>query len=363
MKTSRNNLVYLLTSLFAAIVFFPFFHQKSTSPADNIQQLLGQSNTIYLPLLIRYPPGAEWAPLDFANENVTDLYLDSDLPGHAFVSVLLAGVYETYDGGDTWIRQSDISSRVFDIAVHPITPETMYLATWSSYGMYWTQNGGETWEGIPGWPSLSPQLYSVAVHPLTPTLMLAGSGNFEPIGGEIFKTINGGQSWYIVSPMFTNALTFAFDPISPNVIYAGTQANRVQKSIDAGNTWFAASTGLPTEVGEAYDVHVVLHPNFPQKVYAATSSGVYVSEDQAQNWQGLWEGIDANFLLFDPQDSSIIYLGADDGVYVSYNTGVSWFPLAQCRSGISVTRLAFDPYNPNVIWAGTTNGLWQCVLH
>jgi hypothetical protein len=227
--------------------------------------------------------------------------------------------------------------------------------------MYWTQNGGETWEGIPGWSSLSPMLNSVGVHPITPTIMLAGSGNFEPIGGEIFKTINGGQSWYIVTQMFTNALTFAFDPVSPNVVYAGTKLAGVRKSMDAGNSWFAANNGLPTGTDGAHYIHVVLYPDSPQKVYAATSLGVYFSEDQAENWQGLWEGVDANYLLFDPQDSSQVYLGADDGVYVSYNTGASWFPLAQCRSGTSVTRLAFDPYNPNVIWAGTTSGLWRCI--
>jgi hypothetical protein len=87
-----------------------------------------------------------------------------------------------------------------------------------------------------------------------------------------------------------------------------------------------------------------------------------MSVDEAENWQGLWEGVDANFLLFDPQNPSTVYLGANDGIYVSYDTGVSWFPVGQCGAGTSVTRLAFDPYDTNVIWAGTTNGLWQCIL-
>jgi photosystem II stability/assembly factor-like uncharacterized protein len=350
-------------TLFAVNVFLPFLLKEPTLSANSIQQSSSESNSLYyLPIFVRQSFNATWLPLGFANEKVTDLYLDPELPGHVFVTVLLAGVYETYDGGDIWIRHSDVSSRAFDIAVHPITPETMYLATWSSYGMYWTQNGGETWEGIPGWSSLSPQLYSVAVHPLTPTLMLAGSGNFEPIGGEIFKTTNGGQSWYIVSPMFTNAVTFAFDPVSPSIVYAGTKLSGVRKSMDAGNTWYIANTGLPTGTGEVRDTHVILHPDSSQKVYAATSSGVYMSVDEAENWQGLWEGVDANFLLFDPQNPSTVYLGADDGIYVSYDTGVSWFPVGQCGAGTSVTRLAFDPYDTNVIWAGTTNGLWQCIL-
>lgn len=202
----------------------------------------------------------------------------------------------------------------------------------------------------------------MALHPLTPTIMLAGSGNWEPVGGEIFKTVNGGQNWYLVSSMFTNALTFAFDPISPTVVYAGTKLNGVRKSVNAGDSWFAANNGLPTGATGAHEIHVVLHPDSPQRVYAATSLGVYVSEDSAENWQALWEGVDANFLLFDPHISSTIYLGASDGIFASYDTGLSWSPLGQCGAGVSVKRLAPDPYNTNVIWAATDSGLWQCIL-
>jgi hypothetical protein len=182
-------------TLFVVVTCLAFLHQASILSATSIQETNNETNTLqYIPAFVGRPSNEIWVPLAFTGEKVTDLYIDPNLPGHAYVIVFLVGVFETYDWGDTWIQHFDVSSRAFDIAVHPTTLANMYLATWSSYGMYWTQNGGESWEGIPGWPSLSPQLYSVAVHPLTPTLMLAGSGNFEPVGGEIFKTTNGGRA-------------------------------------------------------------------------------------------------------------------------------------------------------------------------
>lgn len=360
-RPSHSQLIYFLFVLLTINAFFPFQQQNFVLSANTIEPFSRKSNTLYYLPFIKQSPNAIWMPLAFADENATDLYLDPNLPGHAYASLYAVGLFETYDGGNNWTQQQ-INARIYDIAVHPITPATMYVATWSSYGLYWTENGGGSWQPIPGWYSLSPTLYSVAVHPITPTIMFAGSGNWEPVGGEIFRTVNGGQNWSLVSPMFTNALTFAFDPILPTVVYAGTQYGGVRKSTDTGYSWFAANNGLPTGTTGAHDIHVTVQPDPPHRVYAATSLGIYVSEDQAENWQALWEGVDANFLLFAPHTSAIVYLGTSDGIFVSFDTGVSWSWLGQCGVGVSVRRLEFDPYDAKVIWAATNNGLWRCIL-
>lgn len=360
-RPSYSNRLYFLFVLLTIIAFFLFQQSKFVLSANTNAPVSRKSNMLYYLPLIKQSPNANWVSVGFAGENATDLYLDPSLPGHAYASIYAVGLFETYDGGNNW-TQLHVDSRIYDIAVHPITPATMYIATWSSYGLYWTENGGNSWQPIPGWPSLAPTLYSVAIHPITSTLMLAGSGNWEPNGGEIFKTVNGGQDWFLVSPMFTNALTFAFDPVAPTIVYAGTQYAGVQKSTDTGYSWFAANNGLPIGTTGAHDIHVAVQPDLPQRVYAATSLGVYLSEDQAENWQALWEGVDANFLLFDHYTSERIYLGTNDGIFVSYDTGLRWFRLGQCGIGASVKRLVSDPYNDNAIWAATSNGLWRCIL-
>jgi photosystem II stability/assembly factor-like uncharacterized protein len=202
-------------------------------------------------------------------------------------------------------------------------------------------------------------LYTVAIHPLSPTLLLAGSGNWEPVGGQIFKTDNSGEDWYPVSPEFTNAVTFAFNPHSPTVVYAGTQYGGIKKSIDSGNTWSSANMGLPTK---AYNItSVVLHPTYPEQLYAATSRGLYVSYNDAGEWHPLWENIDANELLIYPADTDIMYLGTGNGIYVSSNAGSSWSLLGPCGVNVSINHLAFDPFNHDIFWAVTSDGVWQCL--
>jgi photosystem II stability/assembly factor-like uncharacterized protein len=307
------------------------------------------------------PPTWEYVALD---GNVTDIRFDPANPDHVFASQYIGGLFETYDHGLSWTRNEDVNVRINDIEYHPIISTTMYLATWSTYSVYWSQDNGSSWEPIPGWPYIYPTLYSVAAHPISPTVLFAGSGNWEPNGGQIFKTSNSGQTWHSVSPMYTNALTFAFDPELPNVIYAGTQLRGVWKSIDGGETWYAANNGLPTATAGGADYYSVIpHPQNSQQLYAASEAGIYISYDRAGNWIPLWEGVNVHYLQFHPVDPDVIYLATDIGVYISYNNGINWSSVGSCGSKVQINRFVFDPTDHSVLWAATSDGLWKCDIH
>ncbi len=325
----------------------------SFAQAKNLPHLL------FLPLISNTQLPPHCISAGFSGENITDFLLVPDQQGHVYASVGMQGLFETRDGGVHW--EHLIATRVHDITSQPQIHTTLYLATWSSYGLYWSENGGSTWEPIPGWASLSPTLYSVAVHPHLVNVIFAGSGNWEPVGGEIFKTIDGGEQWFPVSAMFTNALTFVFDPISSDVIYAGTRYAGVQKSTDTGSSWFPVNSGMPIGSTGAHDIYsLVLNPNNHQQIFVATSRGVYASENGANTWESLWEGVDANSIVFHPTHSSDIYLGAETGLFVSYNYGLTWYP-----SGVThpIDKLAFDPFDHNKLWIATRNGIWRCMLN
>ena len=77
--------------------------------------------------------------------------------------------------------------------------------------------------------------------------------------------------------------TVLIDPKQPKQVY-GAADTGLYRSQDAGETWQAASTGLP--VGGV--VALALDPREPQRLYAATASGaLYLSEDGANSWQAL----------------------------------------------------------------------------
>lgn len=361
-------MVLLISVVGAAALIFLLHSQVAqslaTPLADRQLETIGTATeTVYFPVMFKdyQPPTWEYLGLD---GDVTDVVFDPADPQHAFATVFLGGLFETSDSGLTWTMNETITftNRFYDIEVHPVTSTTWFAAAWSGYSVYKSTDNGQNWPQMENSPS---PLFSIAVHPLSPTVMfVSGGGSWELGNTRIFRTTNSGDSWNSVSPEYVNALSYAFDPDIPNLIYAGTKGG-VWKSNDGGETWNPAKNGLPGLPDCACDVtSLVFHPNNSQWLYAATRGDIYVSYDGAENWQPLWEGIDANALLFDPNDPTRLYLGTtDEGMYVSYNDGLSWSQLGLCGLGFRVNHLAFNPMDSNELWAATDSGLWRCVIH
>lgn len=362
--------VYIILPCFSSLMMFILLlilsDQAKVSAQPPTQESPTITSTYYLPVIFYEYSPPEWEYIGLAG-NVTDIFIDSHNPTHIYVSVYLEGLFETNDNGNTWIQheQFTLTTRINDIESSPFLSGTMYLGTWGGYALYQSENGNVPWKPISGWIHLYPTLLSVAVHPISPSVMFAGSGNWETSGGQIYKSEDNGGNWFPTSPEFTNALTFAFDPISPTIVYAGTQHGRVKKSTDGGNSWFSSSIGIPIDA--YYVTSIVAHPKHPKWLFAATSRGVYASYDGAENWQSLWEGIDTNTILVDPIRENTLYLGTEDGIYLSHDLGFTWARLGECGVGVPINRLGLD-IDGNLL-AGTGDGLfngvglWRCIIN
>jgi photosystem II stability/assembly factor-like uncharacterized protein len=157
--------------------------------------------------------------------------------------------------------------------------------------------GNNTWQ-LAGPTNAGGRMTSVAIHPSNTQVMYLGSA-----AGGIFKTINGGTTW---SPIFDNALTLAIGdvaiaPSNPNILYVGTgEANGgggstnydgvgVYKTMDAGATWKHVG---PTDIGSIGKV--VIDAKNPNRVFVAAMGylyapsnkrGVYRTQDGGATWQ------------------------------------------------------------------------------
>jgi len=102
-----------------------------------------------------------------------------------------------------------------------------------------------------------------------------------------FKSTNGGGSgsWTEMDAGFTpdpspGILAIAIDPQNTNVIYVGTGGFGVWKSVNGGGNWTKMSDGLTDSLVNG----LVLDPQRPNVLYAATSNGLFRSIDGAATW-------------------------------------------------------------------------------
>jgi photosystem II stability/assembly factor-like uncharacterized protein len=152
---------------------------------------------------------------------------------------------------------------------------------------------------------------------------------FGSVGGGVWKTTDGGETWKPVSDGFFGGSigAVAVSEWDPNVVYAGTGEKTVRgnvshgdgmwKSTDAGKTW--------THAGLKESRHIPrirIHPRNPELVYAAVLGH-----------------------LFGPSQ--------ERGVYRSKDGGKSWERVLFVNENAGAFDLAMDPTNPRILYAST----------
>jgi photosystem II stability/assembly factor-like uncharacterized protein len=141
-------------------------------------------------------------------------------------------------------------------------------------------------------------------------------------------------------------------------VYAGAEAGRVFHSIDAGTTWKELAS--PTSrVGVTV---VAIDPLTPGLVYVGTNSeGIYWSADGGVKWSRptgrMSHGTVWN-LTFDRAPGSLL-VGTHDGFFRSANAGASWAASNRGLRSWNILALAADPSAPATIYAGTAAAIYK----
>ncbi|MBI3454519.1 MAG: hypothetical protein HY002_01855 [Candidatus Rokubacteria bacterium] len=185
-------------------------------------------------------------------------------------------------------------------------------------------------------------------HPEEPgTLYLAA------FGSGVYKSVDGGRQWVASSRGLEDpaVLTLALDPVSPRILYAGTDSG-VFVSRDGGAAWRRAGRAIAARNIRS----LVVQPERPTVLYAATDQGVFWSWDQGRAWAPRREGLDARdirVLRLDPAHPGRIYAGGFGGVYRSEDGGRRWQGMNQGLTDRRVRALVLDPTRPDALYAGT----------
>jgi photosystem II stability/assembly factor-like uncharacterized protein len=181
----------------------------------------------------------------------------------------------------------------------------------------------------------------------------------------VHQSDDGGQSWQIISPdltlnlkdhqessggvaidnlmTFDGATLFAIEesPIEAGLIWTGSNDGQVQLTRDGGNNWenvTANISGLPKwgtianivpskyAKGTAY-ITVDLHQMGDFGTY------LYKTTDYGKSWKSIVGDMPqsvhsfAHVVVEDPKREGMLYLGVDNGIYISHDDGQHWMSL------------------------------------
>lgn len=137
------------------------------------------------------------------------------------------------DGGDHWhVATPDLAGdNACDVlALHPHDPMRAYAGMEGA--VYETRDGGVTWVAT-GLAGTQAYIYGVALDTATPRHILAGGMVANPNTWALWESFDSGASWTSIPPPFvtprvtTGITALVADPVRPNTFYIGTRGDGV----------------------------------------------------------------------------------------------------------------------------------------
>ena len=293
------------------------------------------------------------------------------------------GLYKSTDGGNNWKKIGlENSERIANIIVNPKNSNEIFVAVlgalWSDSnerGVFKSSDGGVTWENIL-YLNESTGCADLAMDPSNPNILYASMWEFRRTGwsfnsggdnSALYKSTDGGKNWKKIHNGFPEGklgrLAIGVAKSNPNTLYTVIESEKnedkgLYKSVDGGENWKQMNNDFGITVRPFYFSRIVVDPKDENVIVKA---GLYgsISKDGGETFENLGSmHPDIHDMVFDINNSDIMYVGTDGGVYRSWNKGVTMeivenLPLSQFYH-ISVDNE--EPYN---IYGGLQdNGSW-----
>ena len=302
------------------------------------------------------------------NEWIMCLAINPYTPTIMFAGSGNGGIYESVDGGTTWVKNTVglPDEIVWDVAINPGDPNIVYAGT-EQRGVYRSADGGLTWAQWNGDGGLGcPYVRTIAINPSDPDKIFIGDDCWG-----VFRRSESESDWVFVGPGTApsgqhRVHALGVSPGAPNVIYAGVWGDGVFKSSDDGQTWSAKNTGL-----SALNINrVVADPSEPGRAYATAFGGIYRTADWGHSWERILDtdpyvgdtwpelyqdafglGIDPNGKVYVGMYQGTVSVTADGETWENANEGIE----SECPQ-CTMYDIAINPVTPTVVYAGTYDG-------
>ena len=298
------------------------------------------------------------------------------------------GTYKNTNYGDStkWVRVYGVEMAT-DLIISPANPNRVLVAcgnlSSSKNGLYKTENGGESWKLLPGFPvvpfSFLLGKMRVDVSESSPSIMFStlAYGDYKKNYNTTTwtnKSTNSGDLWLFTSQ--SNWASYngwyshdvAVNPQNPDEIITG--GVNVWKSTNGGSTFTQISDdnaavgevepGTDEGTSQRYvhqNIHeIVYNPVKPDIIYFATDGGVFRTTDGGNTFEGCNGGYQTtNFnqgFSVSQQDKDFIIAGAQSNGTNIYNGSSAWKRFILPNDG-GVTGIS--SLDDNIIYASHQN--------
>jgi photosystem II stability/assembly factor-like uncharacterized protein len=196
----------------------------------------------------------------------------------------------------------------------------------------------------------------------TPILLSPHNQDILYMGAnKLLRSMDQGESFDIISGDLTTSgkkgnvpygtiTTISESPFQFGFIYTGTDDGYINVTQNGGGSWTRVSNNLPQGLWVS---RVIASQHKKERVYATLNgyrnddfkAYVYMSNDMGKTWKAINSNVKnsaVNVIKEDSVDENLLYLGTDNGVYVSFNMGMNWQAFSKGLTTVAVHDLVIQ---------------------
>ena len=220
-------------------------------------------------------------------------------------------------------------------------------------------------------------------------------------GNYLFKSTNRGDSWTRVGSDLTTGAdrnrlaisgkvpdkttlsrhdgveeyptitTIGESPVSPSVLWAGTDDGNLQVTRDGGKTWKNVAPRVPGLPKGTY-VSRIIASKYAEGTAYATFDGhraddysiyVFLTTDYGETWKLIRNGIPDNagsvhVVREHPRDANLLFVGTEFGLWVSWDRGANWSALKNNFPTVPVDDLQIQARENDLVLGTHGRSIW-----
>lgn len=260
-----------------------------------------------------------------------------------------------------------------DLAMQPGTPDTLILTS-NSHGAFRSTDGGASWAAIAA-GTLPTTLSQVAFDPNDPARVLISpcppDNGSTYVGAPLYRSTDGGVSFSAATvtgappELATCTAALAFSSTTPGVVLA-TEGNgplqpfnTLLRSTDGGLTFARSAPGpVPTFSIASFNFvpgtpSVVLAANARGSLQRSIDDGLTFAAASTPTLPGPSAALESQVVTSKPGDPSVRYfISRGAGFFRSTDSGATWTESNAGIGAVNVRAIALDPANPAQVYAG-----------
>lgn len=203
----------------------------------------------------------------------------------------------------------------------------------------------------------------------TPILLSTHNQDILYFGGnKLMRSLNKGDNWEAISEDLTKGgkpgnvaygtlTSISESPFQFGLLYTGSDDGMVHVSKNSGSNWRDISGPFPQDLWVS---RVIASKHKKERVYVTLNgyrwddfkSYVYVSDNYGATWKEIGStlpGSPVNVIREDPENEQVLYLGTDNGAYVSFDRGTSWHAFSEGLPHVAVHDLVIQEREKDLV--------------